>query len=197
MGVVNRTEPKPTAEKEDPIAMKAWEDKDNEAFEIISSTIKDDQIGHIQACTSAKDAWNKLSAVHERIGQTGMAILCQRLISTKLEEGGSLQTHLNHFKSIAEQMKTLGTDISDEELITWLFISLPKSYGLMVMTFRLQDPKILTFDFVSLNLIQEEAQRKAEDQDNQGTTEVETVLSTTWGKGKNNSKKGSYGKNGG
>ena len=172
---------------------KIWTEKDNKAFTIISLTIKDDQIRHIQACTSAKEAWDKLSAIHEGIGTTGKMVLRQRLVSTRLENGGRLQEHLDLFRTIASQMKTLGDEIKDDELMNWLFISLPKSFEPMVMA--LQAQPTLTFYFVTTRLIQEETRRMAKDhRTGQGTTagsEVETALSTTAANGgKRGGKKG-------
>lgn len=50
----------------------------------------------------------------------------QRLVSARLQE------HLDFFRSISSQMKTLGEEIKDDELVSWLFISLPKSYNPLV-----------------------------------------------------------------
>ena len=214
MGVVDGSEPKPkdpdASDKDKEAAAKKavadWEEKDNKAFTIISLTIKDDQIGHIQGCRTAKEAWDKLSAVHEGIGVAGKMILRQRLASSRMEEGKRLQEHIDYFKGIASQMKSLGDTITDEELVNWLFISLPPSYEPLIMALQSMDSSNLTFDYVSTRLIQEETRRAARNHTSQemsSSSGTETALSTTasgrfgQGNGRRNTGGSGKGRNGG
>ena len=95
-------------------------------------------------------------------------------------------------------MTALGDEIKDDELVNWLFISLPKSYEPLIMALQSAtvDSGKLIFNFVSTRLIQEETRRKVKDHtDVQGATaanEVEMALSVTANKGSRNG-----GRNGG
>ena len=135
MGTVTTTEPA-TTESANQDAIRKWEDQNEKAFSIISVTIKDDQIGHIQDCTTSKEAWDKLAAVHQGIGIAGRMVLRQRLISLRLEEGcteETLRQHLDSYRTLVTQMKSLGEVIEDGEPVNWLFISLPASFEPLVM----------------------------------------------------------------
>lgn len=140
--------------------VKEWKERDRRAMDIIALTVGDDQIGHIQACSTAREAWRALSKVHEGAGQVGRTILRKRLCTMTLEEGGSVQAHLDAYRTIADQMKNLGQELDDSELVSWLLISLPESYehfgqALQATSFE------LTFDHASIKLLQEEARRQA------------------------------------
>ena len=87
-------------------AVSKWEERDEKAFTLISVTIKDDQIGYIQTCTTSKEAWDKLAAVHQGIGSAGRMILRQRIINLRLEEGCSeegLRQQLGIYRSLSSK----------------------------------------------------------------------------------------------
>lgn len=49
--------------------------KDNQAYTIITLSIKDSQIPHIQRCNTAKEAWDALREVHQGIGVNGWMVM--------------------------------------------------------------------------------------------------------------------------
>lgn len=160
MDIVNGMELLPDDSISNPKAFDVWKEKDSKAFTIISLTIKDDQIGHIQGCTAAKEGWDKLSAVQDSIQMAGKMALRQRLVSSQLEEGGKLQEHIDFFRGIASKMKSLGDDmVGDKELVNRLFLSLPKSYEPMIMALQSMTEK-LTLKLVSTRLIPEKKTRR-------------------------------------
>ena len=52
--------------------------KDDQAFTIITLNIKDSQIQYIQDATTTKQAWAALQEVHQGIGMNGRMVLMQR-----------------------------------------------------------------------------------------------------------------------
>ena len=113
------------------------EKKDNAAFSLIVSTIKYSQVGYIEQCNTAKEAWEKLAEIHEGIGARGRRALTQQLTTMRLTEGGDVQTHLDTFKRTATRLKALGAALDDIDLVNWLIISLPKSYDPLAMSLDL------------------------------------------------------------
>ena len=69
--------------------------KDNQAFTIITLSIKDSQIPHIQRGGTSKEAWDALRDVHQGIGANGRMVLTQRLWALRLREGEDMAGHLN------------------------------------------------------------------------------------------------------
>ena len=135
--------------------------KDDQAFTIITLNIKDSQIPYIQNATTAKEAWTALKDVHHGIGTNGRMILMQRLWGLKMSEGQDMAEHLNQFRELANQLRSLSSEdkeVDDSELVTILTLSLPASYELLVMALQSRTD-LITFDIMAGRLLQESARR--------------------------------------
>jgi len=136
---------------------------DDQAFTIISLNIRDSQIPHIQAATSAKEAWEALAKVHQGIGSNGRMVLMQKLWSLHLKEGQDMSAHVNTFKELSTQVANLspnGVGIPDSDLVSMLSLSLPESYEPLIMAVQSRADSI-TFDFLTGRLLQEATRRQA------------------------------------
>ena len=136
--------------------------KDDQAFTIITLNIKDSQIPYIQDMTTTKDAWAALKEVHQGIGMNGRMVLMQRLWSLKMVEGDDMAQHLNHFRELANQLRSLSVDgkgMDDSELVTILTLSLPESYEPLVMALQSRSDTV-TFDTMAGRLLQESGRRQ-------------------------------------
>ena len=135
----------------------------DQAFTIISLNIRDSQIPHIQAATSAKEAWEALAKVHQGIGSNGRMVLMQKLWSLHLKEGQDMSAHVNTFKELSTQVANLSPDgvgIPDSDLVSMLSLSLPESYEPLIMAVQSR-ADIITFDFLTGRLLQEATRRQA------------------------------------
>ena len=148
---------------------KAWDQKSDKAFTLITLTVTKSQIGHIQTCETAKEAWDALAEVHRGAGTAGRQVLMQSLQTARMTDGGptSMQEHLDLFRRIKGQLKEIGKEIADDDLVTQLIISLPDSYrpavqGLLAVE-ELSKTK-LTFDYAASVLLREEKRRFAQEQ---------------------------------
>ena len=139
--------------------------KDNQAFTIITLHIRDSQIPHIQKCSTAKQAWDTLRAVHHGIGANGRMVLTQRLWALRLHEGDDMAAHLNAFREMSNQIENLSSDegtsqIQGVDLVSMLSVSLPESYEPLIMALQSRS-EVLTFDFIAGLLLQESTRRQA------------------------------------
>ena len=137
--------------------------KDDLAFTIITLNIKDSQIPYIQNATTAKEAWAALKEVHQGIGTNGRMILMQRLWALKISEGQDMAEHLNQFRELANQLRSLSSEDKegdDSELVTILTLSLPASYEPLVIALQ-SGSDLITFDIMAGKLLQESARRHA------------------------------------
>jgi len=135
--------------------------KDDQAFTIITLNIKDLQIPYIQDATTTKDAWEALREVHQGIGMNGRMVLLQRLWALKMLEGEDMAQHLNQFRELSNQLRSLLVDwkgMEDSELVTILTLSLPESYEPLVMALQSRSDTI-TFDIMAGRLLQESGRR--------------------------------------
>ena len=139
------------------------ERKNDQAFTIICLNIRDSQIPHIQAASSAKEAWDALAKVHQGIGSNGRMVLMQKLWSLHLKEGQDMSAHVNSFKELSTQVANLSSDgvgIPDSDLVSMLSLSLPESYEPLIMAVQSRADNI-TFDFLTRRLLQEATRRQA------------------------------------
>jgi len=153
----NTADDDPTAGQEttDPI--------NDQAFTIISLTIRDSQIPQIQAATSTKEAGGGLAKVHQGIGSNGRMVHMQRLWSLHLKEGQDMSAHVNTFKEPSTQVANLSSDgvgIPDSDLVSMLSLSLPQSYEPLIMAVQSR-ADVITFDFLTGRLLQEATRRQA------------------------------------
>ena len=136
--------------------------KDDQAFTIITLNIKDSQIPYIQDATTTKEAWAALKEVHQGIGMNGRMVLMQRLWGLQMTEGEDMAQHLNLFREIANQLRSLtedGKGMDDTELVTILTLSLPESYEPLVMALQSRSDTI-TFDMMAGRVLQEAGRRQ-------------------------------------
>ena len=151
--------------------------KDDQVFTIITLNIMDSQIPYIQDATTTKEAWTALKEVHQGIGMNGRMVLMQRLWGLRMLEGDDMAQHLNLFREIANQLRSLSEDgkgMDDTELVTILTLSLPQSYEPLVMALQSRSDTI-TFDLMAGRLLQESGRRQI----NQGTNPTQAGTNTS------------------
>ena len=114
--------------------------KDDQAFTIITLNIKDSQIPYIQDAGTTKEAWAALKEVYQDIVMNRRIVLMQGLLALKMLEGEDMAQHLNLFRELANQLRSLSPDgkgMDDSELVTILTLSLPDSYESLVIAYSL------------------------------------------------------------
>lgn len=140
------------------------------ALAIIGLSVKDDQIVHIQDCTTALEAWNNLSTVYQDTGTASKIVLQDQLMSTKMSVGTSVQEHISKLRSYVSQLAAVNVTISDEQYTIILLRSLPSDYDQLVVT--LENIDKLSIGDVHARLIREEA-RKSNDAKGLETTALQ------------------------
>jgi len=131
--------------------------KDDQAFTIITLNIKDSQIQYIEDARTTKEAWTALKEVDLGIGMNGPMVLMQRLWALKMAAGDDMAQHLNKFRELAIQLRSLSVEakrMDDGELVTSLTLSLPGSYEPLVMALQSRSDTI-TFDIKAGGLLQQ------------------------------------------
>ena len=78
---------------------------DGNARAITNLSIEDNQIVHIRHKTTAKETWNGLKSVYERVNLSSKLFLLRKLYSTKLEESGDLIKHSLNILELVDKLK--------------------------------------------------------------------------------------------
>lgn len=85
-----------------------WEKRDNTARALIGLSVEDDQLIHVRTKTTAKEVWEDLKEYHERSTLSNQAHLMRKICSTKLDENGNMNEHLNNLSSLFQKLVDLG-----------------------------------------------------------------------------------------
>lgn len=85
----------------------AWKKKDEKALATICLTIKDSELVHVRSCTTSADAWKKLGEVYETKSLARRLFLKRKLFTSRLEDGESMQEHINKITTLAEQLNAI------------------------------------------------------------------------------------------
>ena len=110
--------------------------------------------------TDAYKLWEKLEKTYAQPSAQNVANLIRRLITLKYKDGSSMSEHINEFEGVADQLSTMNCKFDDNQLATFILISLPKSWDILFLSFinSAHDGKV-TLEMVDI-LFNEESRRK-------------------------------------
>jgi hypothetical protein len=133
--------------------------REERALALLVLSLSDAQLLHVQPALTAKEAWLKLSEVHERKGLANKLYLRRKFLTVKMEEGDGMQAHINKVKTMAQQLTAIGAPVADEDIIVTLLYSLPENYESLIVALESR-ADALTLEFITARLLHEEARRK-------------------------------------
>jgi hypothetical protein len=156
-GFVDGTEELPATV--DAKALADFKQKSEKALATLCLTLADDQLVHVYACKTAKDAMERLTAIYDSKTQASKLIIRRELMQSKMVEGGDVHKHISNIKQLASKLRGLGEEINDKDIMTVLLISLPKSWETLVTTVSLKED--IDLEMVCNFILQEDTRRKA------------------------------------
>lgn len=136
----------------------------DQAMAILVMAISQSLLHLVTECTTPKEIWSTLKDRFERKGLTSKMLLMREFLTYRLIQGHSISDHLKRFKEICDKMTTIEQDVTEEQKVMILLLSLPKSWdGLQTALMARGDD--LTLSFVQQALISEELKRQHQDKD--------------------------------
>ena len=123
------------------------------AWTYICLAVEPNQQIHVRNTTTAKEAWDALKNQFARISISQIVRLCQKYYSSKFQSGGNMLEHINHLKSIHDQLKEMGANIDDGELAMTLLASLPDEFKPHFMVLDAVGEEKVTFEKVKAMLL--------------------------------------------
>ena len=139
-----------------------WKKRDNQALAQIALTVSNSELIHIRGAKSSHEAWSKICSVYEAKGLAAKVYLRRRFFNIKYVDNGigSMQSHINLVRDIADQLDAISAGVSDEDMAMTLLCSLPDSYDYLIVALESRNSNDLTFDFVSTRLLGEEKRKE-------------------------------------
>lgn len=139
----NVTLPKPDAEK----LPADWEQREHKAMATIGLAVEDNQLVHLLTLSSAREMWLKLQGLHERSSMCSKLYLMRKLYSMRFTSG-TMTAHITAMLEVVNQLRGLGKELTDDDVVAALLCSLPDSYSTLVTALEGRAEDDLTVDYI-------------------------------------------------
>jgi hypothetical protein len=102
-----------------------------------------------------RSAWEALCGVHEAKTIGDKLFLRRRFFTIKMQEGDDMLVHINMVKALADQLRSIEVNITQEDVYMVLFMSLPPSFDNFVTSLESMSTKDVHFQFIIPRLLHE------------------------------------------
>lgn len=163
-------------------AQKTWDLANNKALALICLALNNDMLGYVSEKTTAKDAWDTLLANFEQKGMVNEIILRRQITSCKLEEGEDVGAFVNRVRAIARELKAIGVELEDKEIITYILNGLPEQYDLASLKIEETEEGQLSVDGVvkTLNTYEKRIKNRKDEAESSKSEEALYVRNQSW-----------------
>jgi gag-polypeptide of LTR copia-type/Zinc knuckle len=155
--IVNGTESRPVGSDNHKV-VKAWQTRVDLALSEIIGEVSDSQLVHTRVSRDPADIWERLQATHVSQGLGSIIAIWQRFFTLKKADDTSVQAHASVIRELADRLTGLGDGPSETLMVSVLMLSLPKSYGTLIISLDTHDNRT-NFDFVVQRCMNEEARQ--------------------------------------
>ena len=160
-GIVDGTLAKPAATEA--TELKTWTVKDDQAQQIIGTTVEDKPLLHIINCDSAKAMWDKLVSVYEQKSETSVHMLLQDWYRYEMSASDDIATHVSRLEDLAHRLEVMGQKIPDQMIVTKILMTLPSSFKHFVSAWESTPADDRTLSNLIARLITEETRLNPRD----------------------------------
>jgi hypothetical protein len=141
------------------VARANYNEKKMKAFALLCEHVTDAQLAHIQYYDNVKSAWEVLCGVHEGKTIDNKLFLRRRFFTIKIQKGDDMLVHINTVKALADQLRSIEVNITDEDVYMVLLISLPPSFDNLVTTLESMSTKDVDLQFIVSRLFHKVCKR--------------------------------------
>ena len=142
--------------------------RDEKALSMIVLSLDDSQITHVENASTAHEAWETMLKIYERKSLTNVIFLKKQFYTMKMKEGDSITTHINNIITMANRLKAVGQELTDQDIVTSLLISLPKSFDALTDALEMLNEDELTLEFVKGKLLNREQKQNEQKETDEG-----------------------------
>ena len=158
-GFVSGTEEQP-GEDAAAQAIRAYRLKSDKAYSLIALSVNKNIQVHISTTTDPLKAWETLQKQFEFVSITQIVRLTRRFYAATMKEGSDLMEHITYMTRLAEQLRDMKEEISDQKFATVILGSLPESYENFISSLNARKIEDLTWENVKNLLVEEYIKRK-------------------------------------
>ena len=152
--IVTGEEPIPENEEQGGSTISKWKKRDRKAQAEISFHLSDSQLPLVMRLKTSKDMWDALKNEYERKSMQNVIFFKRKYRDAKMKEGEDMLKHINKHQEIVDQLVAVGAEISEQEQVWELLLSLPESYDNLVNALEFSDD--LTLPVLRQRLLLEE-----------------------------------------
>lgn len=106
-----------------------WRRKDQVAQAILKLNLEDGKHGALKGCASANAVYNQFVDSFSSRGKTGKTQLSRRLLSHKKAPKEAMETYINRVSVLRIEMRRMGINTAEDEVIAALLAGLPATYA--------------------------------------------------------------------
>ena len=167
----------PEADAEE--AIRIFRLRSKKAWTHICLAVEPDEQIHIRDTTTAHEAWEALKNQFARQSVLQKVRLRQKYYSCKFERNGNMLEHINHMKSLHDQLREMGVEIDDQELAMTLLASLPDEYMPLITALDAVGENQMSFQKVK-GMLLNDFERKSDQSEEQKRSENALVAKQSY-----------------
>jgi gag-polypeptide of LTR copia-type len=127
----------------------SWEEKNDEAMALITLSLATSELATVRDTANARDAWLAILGVYEAKDLPNKLFLRRQFSNMRLEDGMSMQQHINNIKNVVDQLKSIGSPVTDDDIAVVLLNSLNGKYDSLVVALESRPPEELTSSLIA------------------------------------------------
>eukprot|EP00794_Sanderia_malayensis_P011679 gene11679-12889_t len=156
--IVCGEEEEPVGEGSTEASIQRFRKRARKAFATICLSLGDNQLSLVRSAQTAREAWLKLEGHYEVKSLANKLFLRKQYFSATMSEGDTMMEHVNKMRSLAEQLSSVGAQVSEDDQVATLLCSLPDSYNNLIVALESRADD-LNMEFVIARLLHEERKR--------------------------------------
>ena len=155
----------------------AYRLRSDKAYSLIALNVEKNLQVYISTTTDPKVAWDTLKNQFECVSIAQVVRLNRKFYAGTMSEGTDILEHLTHKTSLAEQLRDMKEEISEQKFATVVLGSLPESYDNFISSLNTQKIENLKWENIKALLIEEHLQRTENGTKSEISSENEALFS--------------------
>lgn len=129
--------------------------EEKQCISIIVQSVHDSQLEFIKDKKTAKEMFDGLSKIFERKSLASQMMYRRQALTMKMQSNESMSEHFLNFDKVIRNLKSTGANVEENEVICYLFLTMPKAYENIVTALETINPTELTLDFAKSRFLDE------------------------------------------
>jgi hypothetical protein len=142
------------------VARADYNEKETKAFALLCEHLINAQLAHIQYCDNVRSAWEAFCGVHEAKTIGNKLFFRRKFFTIKMQEGNDMLVHINTMKALADQLRSIEVNITNENVYIVLLMSLLPSFDNLVTSLESMSTKDVNLQFIVARLLHKVSKRK-------------------------------------